>query len=263
MHVIHKDSTRCSAVSEFECPTCSTFFKTGNELNDHIQEHHPQHSSLSLISNESSSSWTHVICAVCQDKFMNELDLNNHMEDHHSKGVSHTCRNCRKVFKNEWDLNHHMVRVHQYGETCSMYPCEECGFIGDDVTSIDSHVRNHHAGQRNDEELLKEDFEEETFTNLSEISVKKRIKQNLEGIDFDEDSDDDKEYTPTIEEEDEFEALNKATRQNRKRKNESDVLQPKKKTKTVPKAADSLSCEVCQITFSRKDNLKRHVSKKH
>ena len=116
---------------------------------------------------------------------------------------------------------------------------------------------------KDEEELLAEDSDEDTFTTLSEISVQKRIKQNLANINFDEDSDDDNEYSPTIEEEEEFEALNIATKQQRKRKNETDLPQPKKKTKPLPKADTSLSCELCQITYSRKDNLKRHVLKKH
>ena len=275
MHRIHKDSTRCSTVSTFECPTCSIYCKTGNELNDHMNEHHPQLSSLSLVSEASSSSWTQVTCAVCQNVFMNELDLENHIKDQHNKVdldkslsgfLRNTCTICRKEFKNEWDLKHHTLRVHEYGETCLIYPCEECGFIGDDVTSLDSHVKDHHSEQQNskdDEELLAEDSDEDTFTTLSEISVQKRIKQNLANINFDEDSDDDNEYSPTIEEEEEFEALNIATKQQRKRKNETDLPQPKKKTKPLPKADTSLSCELCQITYSRKDNLKRHVLKKH
>ena len=163
-------------------------------------------------------------------------------------------------------MKHHTLRVHEYGETCLIYPCEECGFIGDDVTSLDSHVKDHHSDQQNskdDEELLAEDSDEDTFTTLSKISVQKRIKQNLANIIFDEDSDDDNEYSPTIEEKEEFEALNIATKQQRKRKNETDLPQPKKKTKPLPKVDTSLSCELSQITYSRKDNLKRHVLKKH
>ena len=92
-----------------------------------------------------------------------------------------------------------------------MDPCEECAFIGDDVTYIDDHVKDYHTGQKNskdDEKLLEEDLDEEPITTLSQISVNKRIKQNLAGINFDEDSDDDNDYSPSIEEEenDEFEA---------------------------------------------------------
>ena len=31
-------------------------------------------------------------------------------------------------FDNKMDMNYHKQRVHEFGETCSMYPCEECGF---------------------------------------------------------------------------------------------------------------------------------------
>ena len=113
MHVIHKDSTRCSAASTFECPTCNIHCKTGNELDDHMHEHHPQLSSISLVSEASSSSWTHVKCTFCKNIFMNELDLELHLQDHHNKvdlgSVINSCTICRKDFKNEWDLNHHTI----------------------------------------------------------------------------------------------------------------------------------------------------------
>ena len=157
-----------------------------------MNEHHPQLSSISLVSEASSSSWTQVTIAVYQNVFMNELDLENHIKDQHNKVdldkslsgfLRNTCTICRKEFKNEWDLKHHTLRVHEYGETCLIYPCEECGFIGDDITSLDSHVKDHHSELQNskdDEELLAEDSDEDTFTTLSEISVQKRIKQHLE-----------------------------------------------------------------------------------
>ena len=104
----------------------------------------------------------------------------------------------------------HHFRVHEYGETCLIYLCEECGFIGDDVTSLNRHVKDQHLAKQNSkdiEELSTEDSDAENFTTLSEISVQKRIKQNLANINFEEDSDDDDNYSPTVDEEEEFEDL--------------------------------------------------------
>jgi ATP adenylyltransferase/5',5'''-P-1,P-4-tetraphosphate phosphorylase II len=56
-------------------------------------------------------------------------------------------------------------------------------------------------------QLLEDDFEmsSETFIAISELTVQKRIVQNLQDINFDDDSDEDKKYRPSLEEEDEFE----------------------------------------------------------
>ena len=56
---------------------------------------------LSLVSESDDSSWKYVACSEYDGQFENEMDL-----------------------------LHHQERVHIYGETCAMYPCEECGFQG-------------------------------------------------------------------------------------------------------------------------------------
>jgi hypothetical protein len=32
----------------------------------------------------------------------------------------------------------------EYGETCLMYPCEECGFIGEDLKALKDHIKDVH-----------------------------------------------------------------------------------------------------------------------
>ena len=84
------------------------------------------------------------------------------------------------------------------------------------------------------------------MTNIHPDNLyRKRIRQNLRGIDLEEESEDG--YIPSdnedVEENDNF--LTKK----RKRKEENS----KKKTKT------EFRCERCESTFSRKDSLNKHV----
>ena len=80
----------------------------------------------------------------------------------------------------------------------------------------------------------------------------KRIKQNLQNIDLDDDSED--EYIPDEEDEDEallIEETDDFLPKKRKR-NTVEVPVPNKKTKGL------FDCEECAKTFSRKDSLNRH-----
>ena len=106
MRRVHKHGdTRCIQET-FECPTCNNFFPTSTDLQEHA-EGHAQESSASLMSHANSSDWMLVNCSECDKKFENKADM-----------------------------GHHLVRVHEYGESCFMYPCENCGFIADDVLSL-------------------------------------------------------------------------------------------------------------------------------
>ena len=229
IHIVHKQGDiRCGNQS-FECPSCSKLFKTALMLQEHVEEGHPQVSSLSLISEANSSSWMHVCCTVCEKKF-----------------------------ENESDMTFHRVRVHEYGEICQLYPCEECGFSGGDVQSLKDHIENEHSNkdsssitvgnldvseESQDEKLLVEDLDESfevEKSSLSEIFVQKRRVQNLKDINFDEDSDDDKEWSPSREED--TEVVNDT---------------PIKKT-----TSEYLSCEKCEFSTKYEYNLKRH-SKTH
>ena len=260
MHRVHKTGDKRCTNSAFECPSCSKLFSTPKELQVHIERHHPQESSLSLISEASSLSGMYVNCTICDKKFENELHM-----------------------------NHHRVRVHEYGETCNLYPCEECGFSAGDIDTLNEHVGNGHnetfSASHEAEKLLSEEFDETSLSeefDVHEIPVQKRIKQNLREINFEDDSDDDREWEPTLEEEDDLTKEIEDLRSNKKRKlkntqSELKSAPPKKKVKEHEKALicdapakkkmkdtnNLLFCEFCDVTFSRKDNLKRHVLKKH
>ena len=115
MHLIHvQGDLRCTN-SSFECPSCGDLFQTSTQIAKHMEEIHTQETSLSLSSGTDTSSWMYVKCLVCDMKFQNEMDM-----------------------------NHHLLRRHEYGETCEIYPCDECGFIGEDLTSLKHHVTNEH-----------------------------------------------------------------------------------------------------------------------
>ena len=121
------------------------------------------------------------------------------------------CTICDKKFENELHMNHHPVRVHEYGETCNLYPCKECGFSAGDSDTLNEHFGNGHnetfSASHEAEKLLSEEFDETSLSeefDVHEIPVQKRIKQNLREINFEDDSDDDREWEPTLEEEDDL-----------------------------------------------------------
>ena len=127
---------------QFEYPICCSTFKHQSELGTHMSNHAEPSPMPSLISNADYLSWTYVICTECDGKFDNEMDM-----------------------------KYHKQRVHEFGETCSMYPCEECGFQGTDKIQLKTHVEEHHPKN----------------------CYNKRIKQNLKFVNFDKESDDEVE----------------------------------------------------------------------
>ena len=108
-----------------------------------------------------------------------------------------------------------------------------------------------------DKELLIESYVETEELSISlEMETNKRIKQNLKDVNFEEDSDDDVEYNPTVQECNEAEVELDHNKAKRKWKEVSIIPSKKKK-------GDELTCDVCMSKFTRKDNLKRHISRKH
>ena len=174
----------------------------------------------SMISEADDSSWQLIACNLCDGKFDNEKDVAYHKE-----------------------------RVHEYGETCSMYSCEECGFQGTDRLSLKMHVQTEH----------------------SEPLYGTRRKQNLTEINFDDDSDEDGDWNPSkddelsIVEDDHEELVTKKRKaplgsppaKRLKKKCESSRTVPT--SKRVPKAKTVPTCSKCEKTFSRVDSLKRHI----
>ena len=113
--------------------------------------------------------------------------------------------------------------------------------------------------------------------DLSELQVGKRIPQNLKDIDFDNISDEDDDYIPNDDDletfvctECEYECSEKKrfdehmishkTKSNPKRKKDYNTNQ--KSNKKQPRVTE-ISCDQCDQRFTRKDNMIRHMKRKH
>ena len=120
-----------------------------------------------------------------------------------------------------------------------------------------------------------------------------KIVQNLQSVNFEEDSDEDTEWNPNNEENEEDDEENEIEKDrihcctscdyqtkhlhmfkrhmltkhktvgHTKRKIELEIVVPSKKKKVSENQNDNLICDVCESKFTRKDNLKRHKLKKH
>ena len=123
-----------------------------------------------------------------------------------------------------------MERVHEYGESCQMYPCNSCGFKMVDLRKLNKHIEEEHR----------------------EILYGKMKKQNLININFEDDSDEDIEWNPDTEEhEDQLYDLNPKKRNYNK--NSAKNLKISK--------SNTIRCQKCNKTCSRKDSLRRHINK--
>ena len=60
----------------------------------------------------------------------------------------------------------HEELVHVYGEIFALYPCEECGYSGTDVTSFKTHIEQQQGKQRN----ISVPLEELVISKLPEVS---------------------------------------------------------------------------------------------
>ena len=129
-------------------------------------------------------------------------------------------------------LQQHKERVHEYDTSNSIYPCNKCNFPGTSLISLNIHDKNIHQ----------------------EILYQPRTKQNFKEINFDEDSDDNSEWSPDKYDK-ELLIEDTINDKSKKRKQSQLELIPNKIAKT------SIVCEKCLKTFSRLDNLKRHVRK--
>ena len=175
------------------------------------------------------------------------------------------CFQCETIFENEFDLKKHKERVHEYGEIFDLYPCEECGFRGTDVLSIQAHIKERHKNLSNVCESLeefgieqlpvyskrrKQKFEELVIDENGDIEVGKDVDENFNL------SNDDIDVSPVL--------GSKST----KRKITS-VVSPPQKRRIESKNSDSTEknsdfiCQICDTSFTRKDNLKRHNKRKH
>ena len=41
-------------------------------------------------------------------------------------------------------MEFHIQRFHEYGEECALYPCELCGYRGQDVDALRDHISEYH-----------------------------------------------------------------------------------------------------------------------
>ena len=79
------------------------------------------------------------------------------------------------LFKTEADLKFHQSKVHDYGEMCSIYPCDKCGYQGQDLASLERHMNESHV-----------------LTDLEELGIVKllvysrKIKQTFARLNMDE-----------------------------------------------------------------------------
>ena len=157
-----------------------------------------------------------------------------------------SCPICKETFENELSLKDHQENLHTNSGTS--YPCQSCDFDSESVAVLDEHIEERHR--------------EHSYS----IQVGKRIKQNLKNVNFEEDSDDDDndEHVPSREENNEFKNDNEEITflKRPKRKITSVVSPPRKKPKTKD-AEKKFTCDICSATFTRNDNLKRHVLNKH
>ena len=226
-------------------PSCNSKLKTHKELQDHIESQHPQEKSVSLISTANSSYWMLVSCTICN-----------------------------RSFKCESDMYYHVERIHVYGKTCEMYPCEECGFSGQDKKALKDHMISSHSNteETSYEKLLESDLDDsgEHSTRMSEFVVGKRIKQNLQNINLDEDSDDDGDWDASQVDDTEDDDIDiktpprvERTRSFKRKQTGSEESQPQKKTKPAVIENTGLACDICDVKFIQKDNLKRHHLRKH
>ena len=80
-------------------------------------------------------------------------------------------------------IANHVERVHEYGETFEIYPCEECGFRGTDITSIRIHIANSHENNS----TASKSPEDLGIVKLPVVT--KRRKQNLKDLIIDDNGD--------------------------------------------------------------------------
>ena len=181
--------------ASFECPSCGKVFRSSKLLQEHIDHEHAEdnsRTSLTLQSVADNSDWMYAKCTLCEKRFQSESDMEFHVQ-----------------------------RFHEYGEECALYPCELCGYRGQDVDALRGHISENHEENTEKSSIHIQDSPEV----VPDLVVNKRIVQNLKGIDFDDDSDDDKEWTPT------------------KNCSEAEIL---------------FSCNFCEFQTKYPNNLERH-----
>ena len=249
MHRIHKHGdNRCLSEYSgqalmFVCPKCEEEFTCNAKLQLHITQKHGEF-----------------------EVYLNTMSL---ASEGSLSDVYETCKQCGKLFENELDLANHIERVHEYGENFEIYPCEECGYRGTDITSIRKHIADSHEKSRNACDSLEE------LGIVALPVVAKRRKQNFRDLNIDDngdimldDDEDDEDFESRdeillAEEEDITFARSSKRNHHNSRKRKADTQVKEKKRQKVQTSTNTLQCSHCKLSFTRKDNLSRHIRNKH
>ena len=232
----------CSLCGEKVCNLyCSEM--DPNTSNEMIRRHKPNDPRCKITSFE---------CPSCDESFHEQSNLGSHIAEKHDEAsqmlslVSEaddsswqyvSCNECNFKFQNEIDLELHKERFHEYGESFEIYPCEECGFRSGDIVLLQKHIKEEHG----------------------KPLYSKRIIQNLKDINFEDDSEEEGDWSPDAEDEkllEEEEDEGYITNKRKRISDTSDENVIKKDTKRQ-KVASNI-CVKCKKIFSRKDSLKRH-----
>ena len=146
---------------KFRCKTCSVYFITQDELDDHQQKTGCQKSHLcsccgkafgknttlkrhlSLVHN-ADSSVSKLFCPYenCSKKFIHKELYQGHLNKH--EGVRpYSCSNCLSKFHDKYKKNkHELVCVAEL--VCQ---CDNCGKVFTDRSAMNRHKASHHGGK--------------------------------------------------------------------------------------------------------------------
>ena len=199
-----------------------------------------------------------LFCSIMDPRSDNELHVIHKPDDIRCTVQNFECPNCGKTFASPSELQEHIGMNHTQEPSLSL------------LSEAGSEI----------ERLLAE--ENETFSSVLHIS--KRTRQNLKNVDYGGslDEGDDWDPTPAPEDVELFSCIEcnfTSTLQVKLKEHVDSHRQHTKPKKTLPKRKwtveysppskkskadkDSISCEICGLDFSRKDNLKRHMSRIH
>ncbi|CAN9515642.1 unnamed protein product [Ophioblennius macclurei] len=120
----------CARVQTYSCPTCSSIFKSKEELRLHVVSH--------------TGDMPHK-CSTCPEQFMYKKNLTIHMMKAHGYPKPHACTQCTKTFLTRTELRVHEAAKHR-GE--KPFVCEECGHRASSRNGLQMHIKAIHRNER-------------------------------------------------------------------------------------------------------------------